>query len=131
MQRGIIWGREVRMQGGPLSYLVYRREFGGDLPTDLLSAYTKGQATVETFLRFAWTMARTHDPETSDYETWLGEFEPQDFTVAESPMEVIDSAIQAELFRHGAASRARRLARRIRRALSRWLGRLSQRLGAA
>lgn len=131
MQRGIIWGREVRMQGGPLSYLVYKREFGGDLALDLLEAYRSGKATVETFLRFAWTMARTYDASVSPYETWLGEFDLEGFSVAESPVGVIDSAISAELFRFGSSRRAARAVRRARRAIARWLGRISQRLGAA
>lgn len=131
MQRGIIWGREVCMQGGPLSYLVYRREFGGDLSLDLLEAYKSGQATVETFLRFAWTMAKTYDESTSPYEDWLREFSPEGFSVADSPVGVIDSAITAELFRLGSPGRASRWLRRRRAALSRWLGRVSKRLGAA
>ena len=65
MYRGTIWGREVCMQGGPLSYLVYKREFGGDLALDLLEAYKGGKAAVETFLRFAWCMARTYDASVS------------------------------------------------------------------
>ena len=131
MKRGTIWGREVCMQGGPIAYVVYRKAFGGDLARDILDAYRDGDVTVEQFLRFAWTMARTHDPATSDYEAWLGEFDPEMFSLADSPVEVIDSAICAELFRIRPTGRAARLAKRIRGALSRWLGRLSQRLGAA
>ena len=131
MQRGIIWGREVCMQGGPLSYLVYKREFGGDLALDILEAYKSGQVTVETFLRFAWTMARTYDEKVSHYEVWLGEFDLEGFSIAESPVGVIDSAITAELFRLGAPGRASRAIRKARRAIARWMGRLSQRIGAA
>ena len=131
MRRGTIWGREVCMQGGPLSYLVYKREFGGDLALDLLEVYKKGEATVEEFLRFAWTMAKTYDDSVSPYETWLTEFDLEGFSVAESPVGVIDSAISAELFRMGPTGRARGFARRIKRAIARWLGRLSERLGSA
>ena len=131
MQRGIIWGREVCMQGGPLSYLVYKREFDGDLALDLLEAYKSGKATVETFLRFAWTMARTYDASVSPYETWLEEFDLEGFSIAESPVGVIDSAISAELFRLGPSGRAARAVRRARRAIARWLGRLSERFGTA
>lgn len=130
MRRGIIWGREVCMQGGPLSYLVYKTEFGGDLALDLVDTYKAAQVDTERFLRFAWTMARTYDPETSGYETWLDEFDLGEFTIAESPIGVIDSAINAELFRNGPTTRIGRLFRRIRRALSRWLGAISKRLGA-
>lgn len=130
MKRGIIWGREVKMQGGPLSYLVYKREFDGDLAQDILNAYKADSVTVETFLRFAWTMARTYDPAVSGYEEWLGEFDVASFSIADSPIGVIDSAINAELFRSFPTSRAGRLLRRIRAAVARWLGRLSERLGA-
>ncbi len=119
------------MQGGPLSYLVYKREFGGDLALDLLEAYKSGKATVETFLRFAWTMARTYDASISPYETWLSEFDLEEFSIAESPVGVIDSAISAELFRLGPSGRAARFFRSARRAFARRLGRISQRLGAA
>ena len=131
MRRGTIWGREVCMQGGPLSYLVYKREFDGDLALDLLDAYRSGQATVETFLRFAWTMARTYDKSVSPYEIWLTEFDLEGFSVAESPVGVIDSAISAELFRLEKTGRAAKAVRRSRRAIARWMGRLSQRIGAA
>lgn len=131
MQRGIIWGREVKMQGGPLSYLVYKREFDGDLALDLLAVYQRGEATVEEFLRFAWTMARTYDPEVSPYEAWLAEFDLEEFSVVDSPVGVIDSAINAELFRNYETSAIRRLARRIRRAVSRWLGALSRHIGSS
>lgn len=131
MQRGVIWGREVCMQGGPLSYLVYKREFGGDLALDILEVYKSGSAPVEAFLRFAWTMARTYDKSVSPYETWLGEFDLEGFSIAESPVGVIDSAISAELFRFGPSRRTARVLRRARRAVARWLGRISQRVGAA
>lgn len=131
MQRGTIWGREICFQGGPIAYVVYRKAFGGDLARDILDAYRDDGVTVEQFLRFAWTMARTYDPATSDYEDWLREFDPEGFSVADSPVGVIDSAICAELFRIRQTGRAARAFGRARRALSRWLGRLSQRLGAA
>jgi len=130
MKRGIIWGREICMQGGPLSYLIYKREFGSDLACDLLDAYRAEKVTVETFLRFAWTMARTYDVSVSDYETWLTEFDLNEFSVAESPVGVIDSAINAELFRSGPSTKISRFFRRIRNALSRWLGTISEHLRA-
>ena len=114
------------MQGGPLAYLVYREEFGGDLALDILDTYRAETVTTEAFLRFAWTMAKTHDPSTSDYRTWLGEFDPEGFTLSESPVGVIDSAINAEPFRVGHAGKAARARRRV----AGWLGALSRRLGA-
>lgn len=114
------------MQGSPLTYLHYRREFGGDLGADLVAAYSKGSADVETMLRFAWAMAKTHDPSTSPYEGWLSEFDPEEFSALQSPVGVVDSAVVAELFRVRKATWLERLKRRI----ARWLDRLSERLGA-
>ena len=126
MQRGIIWGREVEMQGSPLTYLHYKREFGGDLGSDLMAVYAAGESDVETMLRFAWAMAKTHDPSISPYETWLSEFDPEEFSTLQAPVGVVDSAICAELFRIRKATFAQRVKARIRR----WLVSLSERLGA-
>ena len=126
MIRADIWGREVRMQGSPLTYLHYKREFGGDLGTDLTAVYAAGSADTETMLRFAWAMAKTDDPSISPYEVWLSEFDPEGFSALQTPVGVVDSAICAELFRVRKASFAERARERIRR----WLVRLSERLGA-
>ena len=130
MQRGVIWGREVEMQGGPLSYLVYKREFDRDLALDLVETYKSERMATEDFLRYAWTMARTYDDSVSGYEEWLSEFDYREFSIADSPIGVIDSAISAELFRAPKATRAKRLLDRVKRALARWLGALSRRIGA-
>lgn len=126
MIRGVIWGREVEMQGSPLTYLHYKREFGGDLGADLAGTYSKGSADAETMLRFAWAMAKTRDESISPYEEWLSEFDPEEFSALDSPVGVIDSAICAELFRVRKAG----IAERIRNAIARWLARLSRHLGA-
>lgn len=126
MIRGTIWGREVEMQGSPLTYLHYKREFDGDLGTDLTAVYAAGKADTETMLRFAWAMAKTSDPSTSPYEVWLAEFDPEGFSALQTPVGVVDSAICAELFRVRKASLFERFKARIRR----WLVRLSERLGA-
>ena len=126
MIRCTIWGREVEMQGSPLTYLHYKREFGGDLGADLVAAYTKGSADAETMLRFAWAMAKTADTSTSPYEDWLAEFDPDGFSALQSPVGVVDSAVVAELFRFRKATWTERLRKRI----ARLLDRLSERLGA-
>lgn len=126
MIRGTIWGREVEMQGSPLTYLHYKREFGGDLGVDLANVYSQGSADTETMLRFAWAMAKTHDTSTSPYEGWLSEFDLGEFSALQSPVGVVDSAICAELFRVRKATWWQGLKRRI----ARWLERLSKRLGA-
>lgn len=123
MVRGTIWGREVEMQGSPLTYLWYKREFGGDLGQDLADTYAKGKADSETMLRFAWAMAKTHDPSISGYEGWLSEFDPEEFSVLQPPVGVVDSAVVAELFRVRQAT----FAERVRGRIARWLDRLSKR----
>lgn len=126
MIRGTIWGREVEMQGSPLTYLHYKREFGGDLGADLAAAYSRGTSDAEEMLRFAWAMAKTHDPSISGYEGWLSEFNPEGFSALQSPVGVVDSAVVAELFRIRQATwRAR-----LRRFVARLLDRISKRLGA-
>lgn len=123
------------MQGSPYTVLVYKQAFGGDLMRDLVASYggnassedglcesderEEGNAIpeVSTFLQVAWAMARTHSDEVPDYPDWLRAFDPREFSLGDgSALEVIDSAIAAELFRHRKAGRARRwLARRMER----------------
>ncbi len=126
MQRATIWGRDVKMQGSPLTLLRYRTEFGGDLMADMLSNSTGGELSLEWLLRVCWAMCATSDPSTSPYEKWLGEFPEDGIDLAEPVAGVIYSAMTAELFR----ARKTGPAARFRRWLSRWLGRLSRRLGA-
>lgn len=122
MQSASIWGREVIMQGSPLTYLEYKREFGGDLANDLTDVYTAGKADTATMLKFAWAMAKTHDPSISKFEAWISEFDLEGFSVLQSPIGVIDSAICAELFRLRPPKRFNKL----REVIARWLERLSQ-----
>ena len=100
MKRGTIFGRVVEMQGSPLTLLIYKNEFDGDLFADLVAAMTEEPPDMEAFMRFAWAMAKTRDDGTSDYEHWLEEFPPE-FTLAEgqAALSVIISATEAELFR--------------------------------
>lgn len=126
MQRATIWGRDVEMQGSPLTLLHYRREFGGDLMADMLANSAEGSLSLEWLMRVCWAMCATADRGTSPYEKWLGEFPEEGIDLAEPVAGVIYSAMTAELFRSGKAG----LATRFRRRVSRWLGRLSRRVGA-
>lgn len=121
MHRGVIYGREIRMQGSPYTLLVYRHAFGSDLMRDLASAYGQDQLDeaeedargmvpdVSIFLQIAWAMARTWTDEVPDYPDWLRSFDPREFSLEDgSTLGVIDSAIAAELFRHRKAGRIRR-----------------------
>lgn len=125
MVEGIIFGRPVRMQGGPFALAAYRREFGRDLMADLVAAYKDDDTDVCAFLQAAWAMARCADDSTSPYVKWLREFDAREFTLGDAAetVGVIDSAVTAELFRPREAGRARRR-------LAGSLGSLAHRLGA-
>lgn len=119
------------MQGSPYTLLVYRQAFGGDLMTDLVGAYGQSDAEeneppgsivpeVSTFLQVAWAMARTHSDEVPDYPDWLRSFDPREFSLGDNAsLEVIDSAIAAELF-------CQRQTGLIRQWISKQLERLAQ-----
>lgn len=126
MIRATIWGRDVEMQGSPLTLLRYRREFGGDLLADLVDNLGGGTLPLEWLMRACWAMCATADPSIPGYEQWLAEFPEEGFDLAEPVSEVILSAVTAELFRPRETGRAARARRRA----ARWLGALSRRLGA-
>ncbi len=125
MRRGVIFGREVEMQGSVWALAEYRREFGADLFADAAGAYEGGSPDVCVMLQIAWAMARSADESTSPYVEWLREFDSRLFALGDvsGAVGVIDSAIAAELFRVGST-------RRARRRLARLLGSLAKRLGA-
>ncbi len=122
------------MQGSPYTLLVYKQAFGGDLMKDLVGAYSSEAASADedldeagssvpemsTFLQVAWAMARTHSDDIPDYPDWLRAFDPKEFSLGDgAALEVIDSAVAAELFR-------RRETGRLRRWISRRLERLAE-----
>lgn len=125
MIRTRIFGRDVEMQGSPWTLVEYSRAFGGDLLADFADALKSDPIELADYLRIAWALSRTADPDTSDFEQWCSEF--PDFTLADGEgqafVSVIDSAVMAELFRRKKArcSRIRRLLR------TRWLGWVSRR----
>lgn len=121
MKRCVIWGREVELQGSPLTLLVFKKEFDCDLAVHLSSSYKKDILDIEDFLKVAWAMAKTYSDEVDPYEDWLSQFDPGCFSLTEIPIEVISSAINAELFCSMSTIQ------RIKRAISRWLGRLAKR----
>ena len=126
MIRATIWGRDVAMQGSPLTLLHYRRAFGGDLLADMAANLSGGEVPLEWLMRACWAMCATADPAISPYEEWLAEFPEGGIDLAEPVAGVILSAVTAELFRAGTPGRAAR----ARRWAARRLGSLSQRLGA-
>lgn len=120
MKRALIWGREVELQGSPWTFLVYRREFGGDLLTDLIAAETKNPRELDDWLKFAWAMAATYSDEVGSFKQWCSSFE--EFTLADGEgvafVSVIQNALSAEMFR----DRAPRPIRWWRSLRARWLG---------
>lgn len=132
MIRARIYGRDVELQGSPWTFLVYSREFGSDLISDIVSLSRRAEedpmSVTEGMLRVAWAMHRTHDEDAPGYEAWLRGFgEGFSLRADASPVGVIDSAISAELFRD-TSPKGRRARLRLR--LARCLGSLAQRLGA-
>lgn len=125
MRRARIWGRDVEMQGSPWTFVVYRREFGGDLLSDIVSAYAKESLELYDLIRFCWAMCRTRSDEVEDFKDWCESFPA--FTLADGEAtavaSVIISAIDAEIFRRG-ETRFQRWRRSIR---ARWVGWLQER----
>ena len=125
MKRALIWGRELQMQGSPWTFVVYKREFGGDLLVDIIAAYAKESLEMADLLKIAWAMCRTVSDDVEDFDAWCNNF-PM-FTLADGEAtavaSVIISAIDAEIFRR----RETRFQRWRRIVRERWLGWLSQR----
>ena len=125
MVRTQILGRDVTMQGSPWTLVEYARAFQGDLLADFAEAVQKDTVDLVDYLKFAWALCRTAEPETGDFESWCREFD--DFTLADGEgqafVSVIDSAVMAELFRRPTA----RLAGVRRWLRTRRLGRISRR----
>ena len=125
MRRARIWGRDVEMQGSPWTFVVYRREFGGDLLSDIIAAYAKPSLELYDLVRFCWAMCRTKSDDVEGFEEWCNSFPA--FTLADGEAtavaSVIISAIDAELFRRGET----RLQRWWRSVRARWVGWLQER----
>lgn len=101
MFRGNIYGRECEMQGSPYTLLVFKQEFEEDLPSFIVRSYARDYIDIEEFLRIAWAMCKTYSDDISNYERWLEEFDDDAFDITEgkSAFDVIDAAINAEMFR--------------------------------
>ena len=83
-------------------------------------------------LQIAWAMARTYDKETSAFEKWITEFDNEQFNLLNADfLEVVDSAINAELFRGGATRKEHKIRKWFKGLLervSKHFGRLANRL---
>ena len=121
-----IFGREMKLQGSPVTLVEYQREFSSDLMHDLVKAYAQGFINSAIMLQIAWAMARTHEPETSKFDDWLKEFDRDQFNILDADfLGVVDSAINAELFRGRTTRKSR-----FRRWLKRLLERISKRFSS-
>ena len=121
-----IFGREMTLQGSPVTLVEYQREFSCDLMQDLVKAYSQGFINSAIMLQIAWAMARTHEKTIPAFEEWLREFDTENFNLLDADfLEVVDSAINAELFR-GSASRKHK----IRKWFKRLLERISKHFGS-
>ncbi len=114
-----IFGREMTLQGSPVTLVEYYKEFTCDLMQDLVKAYSQGFINSAIMLQIAWAMARTHDKKTPAFEAWLKSFDNEKFNLLDAEfLGVVDSAINAELFR-GRATRKNRFKKWFKRLLER------------
>lgn len=97
------------MQGSPYTLLLFKQEFEEDLPSFLVKAYAGESVDIECLLRIAWAMCRTYSDDILDYERWLEGFPADlfDITEGKAAFDVIDAAINAELFRQKKTLRER------------------------
>ena len=102
------------MQGSPYTLLVYKQAFGSDLMRDLVEAYGPSDASALDE-DGAWALTGYYEVRYSP--AGLRSSEPRASSVGESTtLEVIDSAIAAELFRHEQTGRIKRwISRRLER----------------
>lgn len=95
-----VYGCELRLQGSPLTLLVYEEEFGQELTQALAEAYeSKDFVPLGAQMRFLWALCKTADNSIPHFEEWLRAFPGDAFTLAGGTLGVINSAIHAELFR--------------------------------
>lgn len=115
MRRETIFGREVCLQGSPLTLLIFRQEFGGDADAhdgnlgaqlaDLVNVEERDGSTdyyinILGLLRVAWALARTYDKKIPNFEAWLADFDEAAFNLADGDelSRIIDDVITAEIF---------------------------------
>lgn len=115
MRRETIFGREMGLQGSPLTLLIFRQEFGGDPDAhdgnlgaqlaDLLITEERDGETVffvnlVGLLRIAWALAKTYDKHIPNFEAWLEDFDESAFSLADGDelSRIVDDVITAELF---------------------------------
>ena len=87
---------------------------------DLIKAYSQGFVNSAIILQIAWAMAKTANQKTKTFKDWMAEFDAEQFNLMNADfVEVVDSAINAELFCGNATNKKRRCRRFIARLLER------------
>lgn len=121
-----VFGKEIAVHGSPYTLMMFSEEFDQELTEHLTKAYENAELVpLEAMMRVVWAMAKTADESTASYKVWLCDFPVKKFSLGDyKSLEVIDSAIHAELFR----SQKTGFFKRIRNELSRFLVRLSKRI---
>lgn len=111
-----ICGRDVQIQGSPLTLVIYNQEFGADLMSDIANAYLGDTVDAVALLKICWAMAKTKDKELANFDDWLSSFDAEEFDLLElkASLEVVVSAINAELFRVSASTEKEKWFRRWR-----------------
>lgn len=109
MRKATVYGREIVMQGSPYTFIVFQNEFQSDLMQAILAAYETTPPKMGYLLKIAWAMAKTHSDDVEPFKDWIKNFDKGVFSLDETPaaVEVIDSAIYAELFRYRATHKWR------------------------
>lgn len=111
-----ICGRDVQIQGSPLTLVIYNNEFGADLMSDIANAYLGDTIDAVALLKICWAMAKTKDKNLDGFEDWLSKFDAEKFDLLKlkTSLEVVVSAINAELFRVSASNEKKKEHRRWR-----------------
>lgn len=120
MRKATVFGREIVMQGSPVTFIVYQNEFNSDLMQAIMAAYEQAPPKMGYLLKIAWAMAKTHDDSVEPFAEWIKNFDEGAFSIDDTPaaLEVIDSAIYAELFRFRPSSKIRGWLHRLMDALA-------------
>ncbi len=88
MQTITIGGRETRIAATPMTPWIYKRAFDADMLSEVtaLAALTDdagmidyGKLPLFGLIQMTWAMARTVEPKTPDFTSWLGSLEFLDY----------------------------------------------------
>lgn len=138
MYRAYIWGRVLDLQGGPWTFLEYKRLFGGDMLQDISAAQKRETYHISDWLKVAYAMYATANKGCESFEEWCAVERWPEFSLDDGGgagfVAVIVSAIEAEMFRRRPSiiGRIRARFRRLRASHrgARRMGRIPRRASA-